>query len=183
VALVGVLGALFAFPMLAAGAQEGGSPPPPGACTFAATGTAPGTVTGSVTAPDGATQVIVTFTPNAGETGSPQSQTFPVPAGGGTINFSFDVAVPGLVRANFSFGDGNAYSTGCSGPGGIEAVAINGATTPPSGGEPAQAQTPRAAALAFTGSNNTPSYVLVGVAAVVLGAVLVMAARRRRQVS
>jgi len=40
-----------------------------------------------------------------------------------------------------------------------------------------------AAALAFTGSNNTPSYVLVGIAALVLGAVLVIAARRRSQVT
>jgi LPXTG-motif cell wall-anchored protein len=37
--------------------------------------------------------------------------------------------------------------------------------------------------LAFTGSNDTPSYVLVGIAALVLGAVLVIAARRRSQVS
>ena len=37
--------------------------------------------------------------------------------------------------------------------------------------------------LAFTGSSNTPSYVLIGIAALVLGAVLVVAARRRSQVS
>jgi LPXTG-motif cell wall-anchored protein len=40
-----------------------------------------------------------------------------------------------------------------------------------------------AQALAFTGSNNTPSYVLVGIAALVLGAVLVIAARRRSRLS
>ena len=34
----------------------------------------------------------------------------------------------------------------------------------------------------FTGSNDTPSYVLIGVAAVVIGLVFVVAARRRRQV-
>ncbi len=40
-----------------------------------------------------------------------------------------------------------------------------------------------AAALAFTGSSDTPSYVLIGIAAIVVGAVLVVAARRRSQVS
>jgi LPXTG-motif cell wall-anchored protein len=166
--------------MLAAGAQEsGGAATPPGACTFSAAGEAPGTVTGSVTAPAGAKTVTVTFTPDAGQAGSPQSQTFPVPAGGGTINFSFDVAVPGVVRANFSFGDGDGYSTGCSGPGGIESVSVHDPV--PSGGASGPTQT-HTATLAFTGSDSTPSYVLIGVAAVVLGAVLILMARRRRQV-
>ncbi len=42
---------------------------------------------------------------------------------------------------------------------------------------------PAAAALAFTGSSDTPSYVLIGIAAIVVGAVLVVAARRRSHLS
>jgi LPXTG-motif cell wall-anchored protein len=174
VALVGVLGALFALPMLTAGAQEGGPPPSPGDCTFDAAGTAPGTVTGSVTAPEGATQITATFTPDPGEPGTVQVQTFAVPPQ--VANFSFDVTGTGVVTANFSFGNGNAYATGCTGPGGVAAIAISRAPTAPT-------QAAAAQALAFTGSSNTPSYVLIGIAAVVLGAVLVVAARRRSQLS
>jgi LPXTG-motif cell wall-anchored protein len=176
VALVGVLGALFALPMIGAGAQEGGAiPPSPGPCSFTAGGTAPGTVTGTVTVPDGATQVVVTFTPD--DTTHP-AQTFPqaAPAGGGTVNFTFDVTEPGVVSANYNYLNDNTYVTGCGGPNGEEGIAINRAPTAPT----AAAQ---AAALAFTGSSDTPSYVLIGIAAIVLGAVLVVAAKRRSQVS
>jgi LPXTG-motif cell wall-anchored protein len=179
VALVGVLGALFAVPMMTAGAQEGGPPPSPGGCTFSAAGTVPGTVTGSVIVPAGASQVVVTYTPNADEQGdlTPQVFTFAAPDGGGTVNFSFDVTQAGVVTANFLYGNQNAYATGCTGPGGIEAIAISRAPSAPT--QPAA----QAAALAFTGSSNTPSYVLIGIAALVLGAVLVVAAKRRSQVS
>jgi LPXTG-motif cell wall-anchored protein len=41
----------------------------------------------------------------------------------------------------------------------------------------------QAQALAFTGSNNTHSFVLIGVAALVVGLVLTVGARRRNKVS
>jgi LPXTG-motif cell wall-anchored protein len=171
VALIALV-ALFALPMLAAGAQEGGPPPSPGQCTFNATGTAPGPVTGSVTVPAGATEVTVTFTG-----GNPSTQTFsPVPAGGGTFNFTFAApTTPGVVTANYVYGNKNAYSTGCQGPNGEAEIAI----------EAANAARPAAQAqqLAFTGSSDTPSFVLIGIAALVVGAVLVIAARRHKQVS
>jgi LPXTG-motif cell wall-anchored protein len=171
VALIGVLGALFAMPLLPAGAQEGGPPPSPGDCTFTATGTAPGPVHVEVITPAGASEVVVTFAPSEGDP-TPQVFTQPAPAGGGTVTFDFDVTVPGLVTANFVFGNQNAYATGCTGPGGSEAIAISGVSDP--GG---------AASLAFTGSSDTPTYVLIGLAALVIGAVFVVAARRRSQVS
>ena len=172
VALIGLLGAL-ALPMLAAGAQEGGAPVSPGACSLAASGTAPGPVTGTVTVPSGATQVLVIFTPSEGDL-TPQPHPYAAPAGGGVVDFSFDVTVPGLVSANYLYGNQNAYATTCTGPGGVAAIEIS---------RPRPAAAPAAQALAFTGSSDTPSYVLIGIAAIVVGAVLVVAARRRSQVS
>ena len=58
-------------------------------------------------------------------------------------------------------------------PGGIEAISIDTSAGSRRGRE----------VLAFTGSSDTPSYVLIGIAALVVGAVLVVAARRRSQVS
>jgi len=168
VTVIGVVGAFFVLPMLAAGAQEGGQvPASPGACTFTAVGTAPGPVTGTVTVPAGASDVTVTFTPDEGDR-TPQPHTYPAPAGGGTIQFAFDVTVPGLVTANYVYGNKNAYATGCTGPGGAEAIHIARAA---------------GAALAFTGSSDTPSFVLIGIAALVVGGVLVIGARRRTRVS
>jgi LPXTG-motif cell wall-anchored protein len=173
VAVIGVLGALFALPMLGAGAQEGGAvPESPGPCSFTAAGTAPGLVTGSVTVPAGATAVFVTFTPT--NTNSPV-QTFPLGAPPPTtLTFEFTVTEPGSVRANYNYLNDNTYVTGCEGPNGEEAIAILAAEVQ---------QPQQAAALAFTGSSDTPTYVLIGLAALVFGAVLVVAARRRSQVS
>ena len=170
-ALIGVLGALFVMPMLPAGAQEGGPPSSPGDCTFTATGSAPGPVHVEVITPSGASEVVVTFAPSDGDP-TPQVFTQPAPAGGGTATFDFDVTAPGLVTANFVFGNQSAYATGCSGPGGSEAISITRAA------DPAAAQS-----LAFTGSSDTPTYVLIGLAALVVGAVFVVAARRRSRVS
>jgi LPXTG-motif cell wall-anchored protein len=126
-----------------------------------------------VIVPAGASLVIVTFTPGEGDP-TPTELEFPAPSGGGTVEFSFEAPVPGLVTANFLYGDQNAYTTGCTGPGGIQAIAI----TRSAAGAAAAAQR-----LAFTGSSDTPTYVLIGIAAVVIGGVFVVAARRRSQVS
>ena len=64
--------------------------------------------------------------------------------------------------------------TGCTGPGGILAISI---------ALPGRLRARRRSDLAFTGSSDTPTYVLIGIAALVFGAVLVVAARRRSQVS
>jgi LPXTG-motif cell wall-anchored protein len=75
---------------------------------------------------------------------------------------------------NYTYGNENAYATGCTGPGGVTVVraeAISKGTTTPG------------KALAFTGSSNTPTFVVIGLAALVLGFVFVVAARRRSQVN
>jgi LPXTG-motif cell wall-anchored protein len=183
VALIGVL-AVFAMPMLAAGAANnsddagsgGVDPPSPGLCiNFNATAPngIPGDVVGSVDVPAGANLVIITFTPTGGV---PETHEFDVPSpAGGTIGFTFPITTTGVVTANYLYGNQNAYATGCTGPGGILAIEIS---------RPVPAAAPAAAAkLAFTGSSDTPTYVLIGVAALVFGLVLVVAARRRSQVS
>jgi len=173
-ALAGVLGALFAFPVLAPGAGAQTT----SVCTFTASGTAPGTIDVSVTSPAGATEVRVTFTPDDASS-TPQVFSRTPPAGGGVTALQFTADGPGVVTANFFDAEGSAYGTGCSGPDGTEGISISRAPTAPTEAPAAQAQ---AQALAFTGSNDTPSYVLIGVAAVIIGLVFVVAARRRRQV-
>jgi hypothetical protein len=60
VAVAGVLGALFAFPVLASGAGAQTT----SVCTFTTSGTVPGTIDVSATTPAGATEVRITFTPD-----------------------------------------------------------------------------------------------------------------------
>lgn len=173
--VLGVLGALFVMPMLTAGAQEGGPPPSPGQCTFTAAGTAPGTVTVQGTVPAGASEINVSFTPSDPPAPA-QVHVVPAPVGGGPFSLQFDVTVAGVVSVNYVYGNQNAYTTGCSGPVGVAGISITRA-------QPTVAGASAAKSLAFTGSNNTPSYVLVGIAALVLGAVLVIAAKRRSRLS
>jgi LPXTG-motif cell wall-anchored protein len=174
--VLGVLGALFVLPMLTAGAQEGGPPPSPGQCTFTAAGTVPGPVTVQGTVPAGASEINVSFTPS-NPPGPAQVHVVPAPVGGGPFSLQFDVTVAGVVSVNYVYGNQNAYTTGCSGPVGVAGISITRAQDPTVAGASA------AKSLAFTGSNNTPSYVLVGIAALVLGAVLVIAAKRRSRLS
>jgi LPXTG-motif cell wall-anchored protein len=167
VALMGLLGAL-ALPMLAAGAQTTG---PPSTCTFAVNGTSPNfEVTG--TAPAQA-DVTLYFTPlSTGVTGAVATQSST------TFDFPFTAPETGDISVGYVTTDGNAYTATCATVAGEVVVRVevgaSEATRP--------AATP-AAALAFTGSSDTPSYVLIGIAAVVVGAVLVVAARRRKQFS
>jgi LPXTG-motif cell wall-anchored protein len=172
VAVAGMLGALFAFPVLASGAGAQTT----SVCTFTASETAPGTIAVSVTTPAGATEVRVTFTPDDASS-PPQVESRTPPAGGGVTTLQLTAAGAGVVTANFFDADGSAYGTGCSAPDGNAGISISRDPT-----DPTEAPAAQARALAFTGSHGTPSYVLVGVAAVVIGLVFVVAARRRRQV-
>jgi LPXTG-motif cell wall-anchored protein len=190
VALVGVLGALFAMPMLGAGAQQNGSsgsngvpPDPPGDCVILSVApnpipAFPTQVTVSGTAPSTDNTHVILYadgvpaTPNSGTDVVEQDVT------DGTFSLKYTVTAAVDLSVNFTFGNQNAYTAGCATPGGEVVVRVN--VSPAVVNRPPAAQ---AAALAFTGSSDTPSYVLIGIAAVVLGAVLVIAARRRSQVS
>jgi LPXTG-motif cell wall-anchored protein len=169
VAMIGALGAIAAAPMLSASAQEGGPPPSPGACSFSVAPTTvdsfPADVVVSGTAPIG---VHVQLFENGGTTPIQTQDTTD-----GTFSFNVTVTGPTTFAVNYTFGAGNAYTTGCSTVAGEVVQRVVAPTV-----APAQVH-----ALAFTGSSNTPSYVLIGVAAVMLGIVLVVAARRRSHLS
>jgi LPXTG-motif cell wall-anchored protein len=176
VALMGVIGALFALPMVAAGAQEVPGEGAPVAPTCTILSTTPNPVTAFPA------DVTVTGTVQSGVHITLYGQT---PPGTGTVvalasqdvtndTFSLTANLTGEtdLTVNFTYGTDNAYTSGCATPGGEVVVRVksNTATKP-------------AASLAFTGSSDTPSYVLIGIAAIVVGAVLVVAARRRSHLS
>jgi LPXTG-motif cell wall-anchored protein len=181
VAVVGVLGALFAMPMLTAGAQEGVAPQPPGDCVILSVTpnpvpAFPADVTVTGTAPDGVVITLYRQTPPVTGALVPiASQTVT----GNAFSLTGNLPAASDISLNFTFGNQNAYTAGCATPGGEVVVRVDVAAAEVTKPAPAAA----AQALAFTGSNDTPSYVLVGIAALVLGAVLVVAARRRSQLS
>lgn len=158
----------------AAGAVEPGegAPPDPG-CSFTVT-VAGGTV------PPGATQATITVTGAIGGASSGAQVSLvlngqpgePVAVGpDGTFSFGpLVVSVPVDVSISYAFGNQNAYTNFCIGPGGQSVVRV------------AAGEVVRARALAFTGSDDTLRNVLIGVAAVVLGTVLVVGTRRRHRV-
>lgn len=171
VAVIGLLGALFASPLLSAGAQEfvpgEGAPPVPGDCVILSVTpnpvTAfPATVTMTGTAPNDVHMVLYVD----GVPASEQDVT------NGTFSLSADLTQAADLSANYTYGNENAYTANCATPEGLNVVQV----------DPKSAEA-NAKSLAFTGSSNTPSYVLIGIAALVFGAVLVVAARRRSQVS
>ena len=189
VALMAVLGALFALPMLAAGAQTNGStgsdgvpPDPPGDCVILSVTpnpiTALGTqVTVTGTAPNTDNTTVVLFANGVPATANSGTDVVSQLVTDGTFTLKYTVlAAPVDLSVNFTFGNQNAYSAGCATPGGEVVVRVNLKAQEVSRPAPA-------AALAFTGSSDTPSYVLIGIAAIVVGTVLVVAARRRKQVS
>lgn len=189
VALMSALGALFVMPMLAAGAQtvpgEGGAQPaPPGDCVILSIApnpvtTVPTQVTVSGTAPNGVHMVL--YANGAPATAQAASDVVTQDVTNGTFALKYTVSQDVDLSANFTWGTNNgatnAYTTGCATPAGVVVTRVT--VSPEVVTRPAAA----AAALAFTGSSDTPSYVLIGIAAVVLGAVFVIAARRRSQVS
>jgi LPXTG-motif cell wall-anchored protein len=176
VAVVAMLAAFVATPMVAAsaGTMPGVGPPSPGFCNFTVDNTNFPNVVISGSTPVGADVVVeIRFQAD----GSPTAVLINTQhlAGGGDFSFAYNTGgAAGDVTVNYTYGNKNAYVTGCTGPGGVTVVraeAINkGGTSPQK-------------ALAVTGSNNTPSFVLIGLAALVLGFVFVMAARRRSQVN
>jgi len=182
VAVLGVLGALVALPMLAAGAQTNGSagsngvpPSPPGACviaSFADVTVASGTqVTITGTAPSTDNTHVILYANGQPAVAQSPSDIVAQDVTDGTFTLKYTVSQTTVLSVNFTFGNQNAYTAICATAGGVlsEVVTVGANEVK--------------APLAFTGSSDTPSYVLVGVAAIVLGAVLVVAARRRSQVS
>jgi LPXTG-motif cell wall-anchored protein len=178
VAALAALGALLAFPMLAAGAQTVGEEPPPTpdcsitsfspadpvpSSSFPVTVTAAGTVDSDVTltlygaTPPGAAPVVL------------DSQA----VAPGAFSISGQVSGPSKITLGITYGAENAYAAACAGAGGVTEYTVEGQQAARSIDDPG------ARALAFTGSSDTPSYVLIGIAAIVVGAVLVVAARRR----
>ena len=168
--------ALFAVPMVSAGAQT--APPAPG-CVILSTAPNPVTAFPSVVTVTGTVESGVDITlygqspPLTGPTVALASQH----ATGGTFALQADLPAETDLSVNFTYGDGNAYAASCATPGGEVVVRVKTATaTDPGAGTAARS-------LAFTGSSDTPSFLLIGIAAVLVGAVLVIAARRRSHLS
>ena len=93
-------------------------------------------------------------------------------ANGVFLSANFHLDGPTDIVANF-FLEGedhtNAYAKGCGDPQGSLVVRVRGAQA--------------AQALALTGSNNTSTFVMIGVSALVVGIVLTVGARRRSRIS
>ena len=189
VVLIAMLGVL-ALPMLAAGAQTNGSsgsngvpPDPPGDCNVTSVTPNPvpaaGTqVTISGTAPAEDNLTVVLFDNGVPAVPSPGDKVTQLVTDG-TFSLLYTIQQDTNLSVNFTFGNNNAYTSSCIFPGGEVVVRVTIAVKPAEATKPAAA----AAALAFTGSSDTPSYVLIGIAAIVVGAVLVVAARRRSHLS
>jgi len=145
---------------------EGGvAPTSPGACSFivdpAGSTVFPINVTVTVTAPVGVTASLFLD-------GVVKGGPTVVPASGTVVYSNVNVASANVgISVNYTYGNKNAYTTVCSGAGGEVVIRVKA----------------EAATLAFTGSSsNTPTYVLVGIAAIVLGLVMVVGVRRRASV-
>jgi LPXTG-motif cell wall-anchored protein len=164
--LIGVLALASSAAAVEAIPGEGGvAPDSPGACVFsvtpAASTTFPVVVTVAGTAPAG---VSATVYLDGVAKGGPT-----VVGAGGTFSFP-NISVPASTTAisvNYTYGNKNAYTTVCADALGDVVIRVKA----------------EAATLAFTGSSsNTPTYVLVGIAAIVLGLVMVVGVRRRASV-
>ena len=171
VALAGVLGALFAVPMLAAGAQTDEKPAAAADCVILSVTPNPASagqqVTVSGTAPNGADMVL--YADGIPAVANSATDVVTQVVTDNTFALRYTVDGPTELSANFTV-EGSAYVASCADPSGqvvVKVAAAAASTNKPAG------------ALAFTGSSDTPSYVLVGIAALALGAVLVVAARRR----
>jgi LPXTG-motif cell wall-anchored protein len=160
--------AIVALPAFATSAAADEPPPSPGPCTFTVTpnpvASFPADVVVSGSVP--VSGVTVTVFINGVADGSVVA--------GASLQFSIPVHLTAAanISVNYFFGNQNAYSTGCATPEGALVVRVESAAAA------AQAQ-----ALAFTGSNNTHPFVLIGIAALVVGLVLTVGARRRNKIS
>jgi LPXTG-motif cell wall-anchored protein len=165
-----VLGVAVVFALGAgAGAQTttttATAPPSPGPCTFSVTPStiaANGTsVTVSGTAPVGVTvQVFVNGAAVAGKSAV-------VPAGG-AFSFTVTANINDNVSVNYTYGNKNAYTTGCATALGETVVKV--------------LQASGSTALPFTGSSDTTNMLLIAGFALVVGTVLVVGGRRRSAV-
>ena len=169
IAIVGAIAAFAAVPLFAtsASAVEAG---PGGVCTFS--------VVPDVISPPFPAPVHIEGTAPAGATVTAYNGATPlvsalVDGNGHFTSADFGVNPDTLVSANFAVGD-SSYATGCGDPEGLVVVRVGGATA---------AAQQQQQALAFTGSNNTTSFVLIGVTALVVGVVLTVGARRRNRIS
>jgi LPXTG-motif cell wall-anchored protein len=161
-----------------AGSMPGVPPASPGTCTFTLSGTgvnADGTVTSlpadvivSGAVPTGAT-VVQLFVAQPFGTPLVLNQSI-APVGNAYAFAPVHITVESDISVSYLFGNQNAYTTTCSGPGGLTVVRIR----------PAGVQAARP--LAFTGSNDTMQYVLIGAGLLAVGSVLVVGARRRNRV-
>ncbi|MFN8027727.1 MAG: LPXTG cell wall anchor domain-containing protein [Acidimicrobiia bacterium] len=150
-----------------------GAPPVPGDCTFSVTpnpvAALPANVTVAGTAPAGVTvELFVNGSTTPAATQTLAASPDPAP-------FSFPLTVTAnntQVDINYTYGSQNAYVQGCTDVAGTVVTRITVQTAGENVARP----------LAFTGSNNTPTYVIIGAAAIVVGLVLVVAARRRSRV-
>jgi len=161
-----------------AGDMPGVPPESPGPCSIELSGpgvspdgvveSLPATVTVAGDVPAGATEVqlLISTPPSA----APVIVQTVAPVG---LRYTF---APQLIQAesglsvSYLFGNQNAYTTTCEGIGGLTVIRIR----------PAGAQAARP--LAFTGSNDTLQYVLIGAGLLAVGSVLVVGARRRNRV-
>ena len=169
VVILGAIATFAAVPLLATSASAQSSEdavctfnvlpnpiPPPFPAAVHIEGTAPpGT---EVTAFSGATALVTTTTNAAGNFSSANFAVFPET----DVSASFSVA-------------GGSYATGCADPQGLLVVRVTALAE--------NVQRAQAQALAFTGSNNTTSFVLIGVTALVVGIVLTVGARRRSRIT
>jgi len=174
VALIGLLGVFVAAPAIA-GAQTvpgEGAPPVPGDCTFDVTpnpvAALPANVTIAGTAPAGVTVELFVN----GSTTASASKTLAASPDPGSFSFPLTVNTDNTqVDINYTYGNKNAYVQGCTNVAGTVVTRITVQTAP---------QT--VAKLAFTGSSETPTYLLIGFGALAVGVVLVVASRRRSRV-
>jgi len=163
-----------------AGSMPGVPPTSPGTCTFELSGAGVGAdgvvaslpadviVSGQV--PTGATVVQLFL---AQPFGTPLVLNQSVAPVGNAYSFApVHITQAADISVTFLFGNGNSYTTTCTGPGGLTVVRIR----------PAVAAVQAARPLAFTGSSNTTEYVLIGVGLLAVGSVLVVGARRRNRV-
>jgi LPXTG-motif cell wall-anchored protein len=105
--------------------------------------------------------------------GTPILLTTTLTTAGGTFHSAdFGLTPPVDISATFTLA-GNNYATGCANPEGLLVTRV----------DPAVVAAQQQRALAFTGSNNTTSFVLIGVTALIVGIVLTVGARRRSRVS
>jgi hypothetical protein len=152
----------------------------PGPCTFEVVGSSgsatldvgfPHDVSISVTAPaDVDVSVFISTLP----AGTPVEYG-PETSSGAPMAFGpVQLLAPSSITAGYTTTDGSAYTATCSGPGGVAAIQVlaAAANVVDSGTRP----------LAFTGSDDTTTHVLIAAAAIVLGTVLVVGTRRRHRV-